>query len=154
IRGPEIMRPAFTQYAAHARATGRLIPALEELQDELADPMADRIVEAMRTSHELGGRDLASMLATLASMVREDNRARAELLARQSWTVNGARLAAIAPWLMLALFATRPGTIVAYSTPMGVLVLLIGLLMTVGAYLLMIRLGRLPQDERIFGGAR
>ncbi|NLI04414.1 MAG: hypothetical protein GX483_03935, partial [Actinomycetaceae bacterium] len=55
IRGPEIMRPAFTQYAAHARATGRLIPALEELQDELADPMADRILEAMNRPYRTEG---------------------------------------------------------------------------------------------------
>ena len=36
-------------------------------------------------------------------MLREDLRTRGELRARQSWTVNGARVAVCAPWLVLAL---------------------------------------------------
>ncbi|MDP9805768.1 tight adherence protein B [Trueperella bonasi] len=150
VRGPEVMRPPFTRFAAHLRADGRLDPALDELKATLADPMTDRILEALRLSHHLGGRDLATTLASLASLVREDNRARGELLARQSWTVNGARIAAIAPWLMLLLFSTRPGAIDAFSTSTGVAILVVGFVLTIIAYWLMLHLGRLPEDERIF----
>ncbi len=151
IRGPEIVRPAFADFALHLRAAGRLNPCLDELKNRLSDPMADRIVEAMRISNDLGGRDLAAMLSDLAKLVREDNRARGDLLARQSWTVNGARLAAVAPWLMLLLFTSRPGTFEAFATPAGIAVLALGLVMTIAAYALMIRLGRLPEESRIFG---
>lgn len=153
VRGPEVMRPAFTQFAQHLRADGRLDPALDELKATLADPMTDRILEALRLAHSLGGRDLAATLASLASLVREENRARGELLARQSWTVNGARLAAVAPWIMLLLFSTRPGAIDAFTTPTGVAILVIGFVLTLVAYWLMLRLGRLPEDERIFAGS-
>ena len=37
----------------------------------------------------------------------------------------------------------------AYSTPAGVLVLLIGAAVTVIAYRLMVRIGRLPEEERV-----
>ena len=152
VRGPEVMRPAFTQFAQHLRADGRLDPALDELKGTLADPMTDRILEALRLAHNLGGRDLATTLASLASLVREDNRARGELLARQSWTVNGARLAAVAPWIMLLLFSTRPGAIGAFTSPTGVAILVIGFVLTLVAYWLMLRLGRLPEEQRIFAG--
>ncbi|MDO5025983.1 MAG: type II secretion system F family protein [Trueperella sp.] len=153
VRGPQIVRTDFAEFATHLRAVGRLNPCLDELKAKMADPMADRIIEAMRLSHDLGGRDLAKMLTNLAAYVREDNRARGELLARQSWTVNGARLAAVAPWLILLLFSTRPGTSQAFANPTGAVVLITGLVLTVVAYLLMLRLGRLPEEKRILDGA-
>ncbi|WP_216395475.1 type II secretion system F family protein [Arcanobacterium phocae] len=149
-RGPELMREPFVRCARHLRAHGRIGGALDELKEEFQDPMADRVIEAMRLSHELGGRDLAALLSQLASTVREDNRARGELLARQSWTVNGARLAAVAPWLLLAIFATRPGTIESFSSPAGIAVLCVGVIATVVAYVLMLKLGELSPDVRIF----
>ncbi|MEW6902587.1 type II secretion system F family protein [Trueperella pyogenes] len=152
VRGPEVMRPAFSQFAQHLRADGRLDPALDALKADLADPMTDRILEALRLAHDLGGRDLSTTLASLAALVREENRARGELLARQSWTVNGARLAAVAPWLLLLLFSTRPGAIDAFTTPTGVFILVSGFVLTVVAYWLMLRFGRLPEEERIFAG--
>ncbi|VEI13955.1 type II secretion system F family protein [Trueperella bialowiezensis] len=152
VRGPELTRPAFTQFAHHLRADGRLDPALDELKTTLADPMTDRILEALRLAHGLGGRDIANTLTSLAAMVREENRARGELLARQSWTVNGARLAAVAPWIMLLLFSTRPGAIDAFATRAGTAVLIVGFVATVVAYWLMLRLGRLPEETRIFAG--
>lgn len=149
-RGPEILRSDFQTFADSVRSNGRVVRAIDELKESLADPMADRILEAMRIAHELGGRDLAKTMAQLASLVREDNRARGELLARQSWTVNGARIATAAPWVMLLLFSTRPSTLEAYSTPAGIAVLVGGAALSALAYALMIRLGKLPDDSRIF----
>lgn len=144
------MREPFSRCATMIRAQGRMGPALDELKAEFADPMADRVLEAMRLSHELGGRDLATMLARLAAVIREDNRARGELLARQSWTVNGARMAAAAPWALLGLFSTRPGTVEAFSSPAGIAVLCGGVIVTALAYVAMIKLGQLTVDSRVF----
>lgn len=72
-----------------------------------------------------------------------------QLEARQSWTVNGARLAAAAPWLILAMLSTRPQTVEAFNSPAGAVVLLLGGIASIGAYLLMVRIGRLPEDERV-----
>ena len=113
------------------------------------DPRLVRIGEALRVTREVGGTDLGRLLSTLAGFLRENSRTRAELEARQSWTVNAARLAVAAPWLVLLLMSTRPEAIAAYNTSTGFLVLLAGAVVTVVAYQLMIRIGRLPEDERV-----
>ena len=81
--------------------------------------------------------------------LREDVRTRGELEARQSWTVNAARLAVAAPWLVLASLSTRPETAAAYDTAAGAAVLVLGGGSTVVAYHLMVRIGRLPEDARV-----
>ncbi|MDO4887343.1 MAG: type II secretion system F family protein [Actinomycetaceae bacterium] len=151
-KGPERMRGAFARFADQLRATGRLDPALDHLKESMDDPVADRVVEAMRLASRLGGHDLASMMERLASTIRRENRARGELVARQSWTVNGARVAAAAPWIVLALLATRPGTVEAFASPAGTAILVGGFLATVVAYWLMLRIGRLPDQPRVLAG--
>ena len=74
---------------------------------------------------------------------------RAELEARQSWTINAARLAMAAPWAVLLLLASRGSTLDAYSTPGGALVLVVGAAVTVLAYRLMVRIGQLPEEQRV-----
>lgn len=63
--------------------------------------------------------------------------------------MNAARLAAAAPWLLLAALSTRPEAVAAYSSVTGGLVLLSGAAMSALAYWLMLQLGRLPEDERV-----
>lgn len=148
-RGPEPMRAPFRAFADDYRASGRFADALDRLKARLADPVADRLIEALRLTRDVGGTDLGRLLRTLSQFLREDLRARGELEARQSWTVNGARLAAAAPWVVLAMLSTRAETAVAFNSAMGVLVLAIGAAASTFAYGLMVRLGRLPEDVRV-----
>ena len=148
-RGPEEVRPVFARFADEYRASGRLSPCLDALKERLADPVADRVVEALRLTHEVGGTDLSRLLQTLAAMIREDLRTRGELEARQSWPVNGARLAVAAPWVVLALLSTRAQSAAAYNSATGVAVLVGGALACAVAYRLMVAIGRLPEDERL-----
>ena len=76
---------------------------LDRLKDRLADPVGDRVVEGLRIAREVGGGDLGRLLRNLSGYLRDDARTRSELEARQAWTVNGARLAVAAPWLVLLL---------------------------------------------------
>lgn len=148
-RGPTELREPFAAFAADYRASGRFGASLDALKDRLADPVADRIVEALRLTRDVGGTDLGRLLRTLSAFLRDDLRTRGELEARQSWTVNSARLAAAAPWIVLAMLASRHEAVSAFGTPAGVLVLLLGAGCTVGAYLLMLRAARLPDDPRV-----
>ena len=100
-------------------------------------------------AREVGGNDLGRLLRTLSQFLREDARTRGELEARQAWTVNGARLAVAAPWVLLALLATRPQAASAYDSKPGMVVLAVGGAACVGAYRLMMRIGRLPVEERV-----
>jgi tight adherence protein B len=148
-RGPVPLRPAFVAFGQDYRASGRFGEALDRLKDRLADPVADRICEALRITREVGGCDLGRLLRSLSVFLRDDARTRAELEARQSWTVNGARLAVAAPWMVLALLATRPEAVRAYDSATGALVLAVGGAVSVFAYRAMLRIGRLPEEERV-----
>ena len=125
-RGPEQLRSAFRRFGEDYRATGRFAESLDRLKDNLADPVGDRVVEALRLAREVGGTDLGRLLRTLSAFLREDARTRAELQTRQGWTVNAARLALAAPWALLLLLSTRPEAVAAYDSAAGALVLLVG----------------------------
>jgi len=148
-KGPEELRHVFRDFGADYRAGGQFDPALNRLKERLADPVADRIVEALRLTREVGGSDLGRLLGTLGEFLRESARTRSELEARQSWTVNAARLAVAAPWIVMVLLATRPEAVAAYNTAMGAAVLLGGLVVSAICYSVMLRIGALPEDERV-----
>jgi tight adherence protein B len=149
VRGPEELRPAFAGFARDYRATGRFSECLDRLKERLSDPVADRLVESLRIAREVGGSDLGRLLRTLSTFLREDARTRAELETRQGWTVNAARLAVAAPWVVLAMLCTRPDSVQAYSRPTGVAVLAVGGALSIVAYRVMVHVGRLPEESRV-----
>lgn len=73
-----------------------------------------------------------------------------ELEARQSWTVNAARLAVCAPWVILLLLGTQPMAVEAYQSVAGGAVLLVGLGVSLVCYRAMLRIGALPREKRVF----
>ena len=150
-RGPIVLRPEFRGLVSDHRVTGDLVGALERMGERVADPVADRVVQTLVLAHRVGGRELGRVLRTLAAFVREDIAARREIEARQSWTVVAARVAAAAPWLVLVLVASRPQGARAFDSATGFAVLLGGALVTIVGYRLMVRIGRLPEEPRIFG---
>jgi tight adherence protein B len=149
VRGPEQLREPFRQFGSDYRTTGRFNDSLDRLKEALADPVGDRVCESLRVAREVGGTDLGRLLSTLSGFLRDDARTRAELLARQSWSVNAARMAVAAPWLVLILLATQRETLQAYDTPTGTVILVAGAALSFLAYRLMIRIGRLPEDRRV-----
>jgi tight adherence protein B len=149
LRGPVDLRRPFVAFGEDYRASGRFFDSLDRLKASLADPVGDRIIEALRMAREVGGNDLGRLLRTLSAFLREEARARAELETRQGWTVNAARLAVAAPWVVLGLLSLRPEAVRAYNTPEGLIVLAVGGGLCLVAYRLMIRIGRLPQEERV-----
>ena len=148
-RGPEQLRSAFRRFGEDYRATGRFAESLDRLKANLADPVGDRVVEALRMAREVGGTDLGRLLRTLSTFLREDARTRSELETRQGWTVNAARLALAAPWVLLLLLSTQPSAVAAYNQPAGAFVLLIGGGVSFVAYRVMIRIARLPSERRV-----
>ena len=149
VRGPEQLRSAFNRFGQDYRATGRFGESLDTLKNNLSDPVGDRVVEALRMAREVGGTDLGRLLRTLSTFLREDARTRAELETRQGWTVNAARLALCAPWVLLLLLSSRPAAVAAYNTSAGAVVLLAGGLVSLLAYRVMLRIARLPVEDRV-----
>lgn len=149
VRGPETLRRPFVRFGEDYRATGRFTESVDRLKAGLADPVADRIIESLRMAREVGGSDLGRLLRTLSAFLREDARTRAELETRQGWTVNAARLALAAPWVLLGLLSLRPDAVAAYNSSAGVVVLVVGGVVSVTAYRIMVRIGRLPEERRV-----
>lgn len=148
-RGPAELRPAFARFGTAYRASGRFGECVDALKRDLADPVGDRVCETVRVAREVGGSDLGTVLRTLSELLRSDARTRAELETRQGWIVNAARLAVAAPWLVLLLLGTQSQTLQAYDSPGGTLLLAIGAAVCVIAYRIMLRIGRLPEDQRV-----
>ena len=148
-RGPDGIRPGALAFASTYRATGSFAAGLGALQAALADPVADRVVAALRLAHDAGGTDLVRVLRALGDFVREDTRVRGEIEARWSWTVTAARVAAAAPWIVLVLMGSQPEAARAYDSPAGAVVIGGGALCTVAGYRLMLRAARLPEERRV-----
>ncbi|TLP96042.1 type II secretion system protein F [Nesterenkonia salmonea] len=147
--GPEPLREPFAEFGSDWRAGVPMGQSLDRLKVRLADPVGDRIVLALRMTRELGGTDLGRLLDTLADVLRENARTRSELEARQSWTVNGAKLAVAAPWIVVLLLSSRPEGAAAYHSVTGMAVLSAGLGVSLVCYYLMLRIGALPPEERV-----
>ena len=151
-RGPEVLRPAFTQFKATLYGSGDLTQAIEELKALFAHHGSDQIFEALIISKALGGSELLQILRSLGDFLRQDLALRREIEVKHGWIKNSAHLSAAAPWILLLLLSTQPSTASAYSTPTGAMILIAGLVMTGVAYIWMNRLGRLPQTPRVFVG--
>ena len=149
VRGPEPLRPSFDAFALDYQVTGRFGESLDRLKARLADPVGDRVIEGLRIAREVGGGELGRLLRNLSGYLRDEARTRSEMEARQAWTVNGARLAVAAPWLVLLMMSLQTTVIRRYASPAGTLVLLFAAAACVAAYRLMMRIGRLPTERRI-----
>ncbi|PRY69495.1 tight adherence protein B [Glaciihabitans tibetensis] len=148
--GPPVTRAAFADFELSYRTTGNFSAALDRLKARLVDPVADRIIETLRMSREVGGHELPTVLRNLAVYLRQDAAIRAEVEARQSWTVNAARLGVAAPWIILVLLASRPEAASAYNSVGGSLLICGGAGLSAAAYWLMRAIGRLPEEKRWF----
>jgi tight adherence protein B len=148
---PAELRAPFAVFARDVSASGHFDSSAQRLKVNLADPVADRIVETLRMARQVGGTELTTVLRALSTSVRADAALRAEVESRQSWIRGAAVLGVAAPWVILALLAMRPEGAQAYGSPEGIALILIGAAVSVVAYRVMLRLGRLPEPRRWFG---
>lgn len=148
-RGPLPLREPFRRFGADYASTGRFADSLDRLKARLADPVGDRVVEALRIAREVGGGDLGRLLRSLSTFLRDDARTRSELESRQSWSINGARVAVAAPWLVLGMLSFQGDVIQRYNSLVGALVIGVGAALCLVAYRVMLRIGRLPEPERV-----
>jgi tight adherence protein B len=147
---PPTLRAPFAAFARDIEASGHFDSSIQRLKTALADPVADRIIETLRMARQVGGTELTVVLRALAASVRADATLRGEVEARQSWIRGAAVLGVVAPWVILVLLALRPEGAEAYASPEGVGLILAGAIVSVVAFRLMLRIGRLPEPRRWF----
>ena len=147
---PSSVQEPFRQFRRDYVRTARFEESLDTLKANLADPVADRIIETLRMAREVGGTELPTVLRSLSQYLRADAAVRGEVDARQSWVRAAARLGVVAPWVVLVLLGTRPEAAAAYNSVGGAVLVVAGLAVTLAAYRIMIALGRLPEEGRWF----
>lgn len=135
----------FATFESDYRRSGDFTTSLLRLRERIDEPVFDHLAQALVVTREVGGTDLTGVLRSLGVFIRDEIHLRGELEARQSWTVNSARMAVAAPWVVLVLLSSRPSTIAAYSTFAGALVLVAVAVFSAFAYALMLRIAKLQE---------
>jgi len=147
--GPEELRPAFQLFRDQYQVTGDFNAGLNIVAQYLKDPQADKFVSSLHVAHEVGGIDLGILLRTLSEVMREELVIRGEIIARQSWTVSGARLAVAAPWITVLVLSTRESAANVYVSPSGIRMLAACAVISALAYILMTKMAELPKEKRL-----
>jgi tight adherence protein B len=150
--GPEPLREAFQGFDVYSRSLG-VVPALEMVKDDIADPTADRIIEVLILAYERGGTVVPAILEDLAEATTRDlwtiEQVRTEALEQK---INS-RVVFILPWIVLVAMTARSGAFRDfYSTPTGLLVVAVGGAMSLLGVAIASRLGAQAPEPRVFGG--
>jgi tight adherence protein B len=122
--------------------------SLGNLKARLSSPIGDRFVEITRLAHQSGGRGYLSALRAQSAQLRLENATWKEIQVKQNWVLSTAKLAVLAPWLVLLVLGSRRETALAFESETGVSVLLIGLVASLLAFKLIKSLGKLPIRRR------
>jgi tight adherence protein B len=150
--GPPALRDAFARYPTLARVVG-VVPALELIEEELADPTSDRIIEVLILAHQRGGHVLGDILRDLADATTRDGRAAEEIHTDGLEQRINAKAVFVLPWLVLLVLTAQAGPFRDfYGTAAGVVVIVIGAAMSLAGSWIVGRLGRQPVEERVLGG--
>lgn len=152
-KGPLRLRPQFRLLHAQLDAGLPLGDCLESFKKRMGSRHADYLALLIEITTELGGRGLGEWWKKAASELRREQALMGEVLAKQGWVIGSAKVALIAPWLIAFVLLRLEQNREAYASELGAMVLFFGLLLSVFAYALVNRLGRLRVPERVFHAA-
>jgi tight adherence protein B len=151
-RGPAPLQRAFAGFPLMARTVG-VVPALEIVKTDLADPASDRVIEILALAHQRGGAIVPQILEDLAEAATRDLWAMEEIRTQALEQKINARAVFVLPWLVLVALTIREGAFRDfYRSTAGVLVVAIGAALSAIGMMLVTRLGREPEEPRVFAG--
>lgn len=150
--GPSALQFAFARFPLQARMFG-VVPALEIVKEELADPTSDKVIEVLILAHEYGGDLVQDVLRDLVDAITEDLRVLDDIrTAGFEQRIEGF-LVVIVPWAVLLLLATVPENYRAfYRTATGQFVVIIGAVWSAFGVLIMRLISRDRGEPRVLGG--
>ena len=147
--GPAPLREAFAAFPVTARTSG-VVPALERVKSELADPTSDRVLEVLILASDRGQQALASVLQDLADATQRDLRTAEEIETARAEPRLNMRITAALPWLVLTLLVLSDGPHRDfYSRGLGVVIVLASAAFTATGVLLVRVLARDPVEPRV-----
>jgi tight adherence protein B len=127
----------------------QLMPVMRK---RFANRHADLLALLIELDSELGGQGMSVTYQRAALQVRKEQGELSQLLAKQGWVSGSAKLALGAPWLVAMVLVSLPQNKAAFATQTGAIVLVLGLALSLVAYALVNRLGRLPLPGRVLNG--
>lgn len=130
---------------------GQLAPIMRR---RFANRHADLLALLIELDSELGGHGMSITYQRAALRVRREQGELAQLTAKQGWVSSSAKLALLAPWLVALVLVQLPQNKAAFATELGALILVLGLALSMVAYALVNRLGRLPLPGRVLNGTQ
>lgn len=149
-RSPPELQPAFAAAGREWLITTDFGRATAVLKTQLADPTADAVCETLLVAHEVGGSDVDRRLAALIEDRIQDIQGRKDALAKQAGVRFARRFVLVVP-VGMALAGLSIGTgRSAYQTPLGQLMVVLGLFVVAACWWWAARLLRLPEEERVF----
>jgi tight adherence protein B len=148
--GPWQVRSQFASFVQRIDAGQSFELSLTALKSELGQLHADRLIELIRLVHLSGGAGYIDSLNAQAKITRSEIATWGELESKQGWVTGTAKLALVAPWVIVLFLASRPENVEIYNTNEGLTILLIGLTVSLIAYRLIGLLGNLTKPKRVF----
>lgn len=150
--GPAPLREVFASFPVYSRSLG-VEAALEMIRRDLLDPTSDRVIEVLLLAHERGGAVIPEILEDLAAATTKDAWTMEQIAGEALEQKINARVVFVLPWLVLVVMTMRSGAFREfYSTSAGLLVVMIGGILSVVGMLLATRIGRQPSEPRVFAG--
>jgi tight adherence protein B len=152
-KGPDRLRPQFAVLHAQLDAGIPLHDALAGFKSRVGSRHADSLALLIEIATELGGRGLGDWWKKAATEIRSEQALMGEVMAKQGWVLGSAKVALIAPWLIAFVLLRLEQNRQAYASELGALVLFFGLFLSLVAYALVNKLGKLRVPERVFYAA-
>jgi tight adherence protein B len=152
--GPVPLQHAFARFESNARMLG-VVPALELVREELADPTSDRVIEVLVLASERGGQVVREILEDLVVATTKDLKLRDEIETDGLEMRINARAVLVLPWFVLVALTVRGGAFREfYATGSGLVVVLAGAMLSAVGYVWISHLGRAQEERRVLGGGR
>lgn len=152
--GPQPLRTAFHGFGAYSRSLG-VVPALEMIKSDLADPTSDRVIEVLILAYERGGTVVPEILSDLAEATTRDLWTLEEVRTEALEQKINSRVVFVLPWLVLVAMTAKSGPFREfYSSSAGVTVAVIGGVMSLVGVVVASKLGSQPTEPRVFVGSR
>jgi tight adherence protein B len=148
--GPLRVREVFSELVQRIDSGLGIDSSLDWFKAQFGIPQADRLAELIRIVQRSGGLGYLEALRNQSLQTRLEIALWGELESKQGWVSGTAKLAIVAPWIIVATLSSRPENVAIYNTNQGVTVLLLGLLVSLVAYRIVGLMGTLARPGRLF----
>ena len=153
-QGPLALRKEFANLLALYDSGYELDRLMPQLRLQFSNRYADLLALLIELDSELGGHGMAVTYQRAAVHVRKEQGEISQLQAKQGWVSSSSKLALLAPWLVALVLVQLPQNKAAFATELGAAILILGLALSLVAYALVNRMGRLPLPGRVLNGAQ